>query len=550
MLLPVGMRFNLIAIEETLVRFRGSVGIADSDWLKLAHGVGVVTGRNNVGKSRLLKTIGDLPAASQNPVPFPNVPQLQVVTDSYRLETDIRPVKRGDYFLSPSTYTVFTPDGGPHYEARWVSTPEAGGESLEFGPPQGTKSRRVAGSSINAFRGAAILEGHPVALAAIDRLVYIPPERPVRAAQNTTPVVKPKPDGSDLPQVLFYHISNATPCEKELQRIICEMFPEVEQILASATEANTITVRLRDKFAHSDVSLDDAGTGLARMLHLIACVLIYEAGRVFLIDEPTTHLHPGSEKVLAEFLRGHTEHDYVISTHSPIFINAIDPDRAWLITRDERGTVIQPAFTEDTGRKLVFQELGVWPGDIAIAERLLFVEGLTDELVYPIILDKLGWNVVATNCEVIELHGSEVARPLQRAIDHLASVISVKYLVMLDGDKTGSFQGDAVKYLPVPEVEDLFLRDPQAIYEGFERVFAAGWGTDRMQGWLAEWTKDRVAAYLAADHGNAKGKRVLRNLAQEMGTTYSPAVHGPAIADVMNPAVVEDLRECLRSLFE
>jgi len=398
------------------------------------------------------------------------------------------------------------------------------------------------------FRGMTFLEGLTPFLDTIDRLVYIPPERPVKAQHPANPVQFPRQDGADLPQALYNHIANVTKQWAELEQVFFEMFPEVGDILTAPLGSTQIELRFRDKFAKSDISLDKVGTGLARMLHLISCVLLYPPGRVFLFDEPTTHLHPGSEKVLAAFIGQHNEHDYVISTHSPIFINAIQPDRAWLMVRDGRGSVIQPAFTEQAGRRHVFQELGVSAGDIAIAERLLFVEGLTDRLVYPILLGKLGWDLVAFNCEVIDLVGAGVAPPLQQAVDQLTAVINVRYLIYLDGDKKGSLTGKGVSYLPLPEIEDVFLLDPAAIHAGFQEVIGQE-HPDLLDAWKAEWPVKRIAEYLLARPTSDKGKKVLIDLAHEMTLNYRPPVYGPAIADAMDVAQLEILRGDFKELF-
>src|SRR5207253_3023984 len=55
---------TLLSVDSTTlklsVRMRGIAGIADYDWLKLTPGISVLTGRNNVGKSRVLLTIATL----------------------------------------------------------------------------------------------------------------------------------------------------------------------------------------------------------------------------------------------------------------------------------------------------------------------------------------------------------------------------------------------------------------------------------------------------------------------------------------------------------
>src|SRR5207244_8325885 len=95
-----------MAAEAFLVRFRGAQGIADSDWLKLAPGISVVTGRNNVGKSRVLKSIGDLPTALNSPGASALVPQVRVEATDSNLETDLRVSTVDRFPVAPTSYAV------------------------------------------------------------------------------------------------------------------------------------------------------------------------------------------------------------------------------------------------------------------------------------------------------------------------------------------------------------------------------------------------------------------------------------------------------------
>jgi predicted ATP-dependent endonuclease of OLD family len=289
-------------------------------------------------------------------------------------------------------------------------------------------------------------------------------------------------------------------------------------------------------------------------MHLIASVLFMPAGRILLVDEPQLHLHPGAEKLLAKFFRTHPEHDYVFATHSPVFVSAVEPDRAWLLTRDEHGTLITPVFEAGLPRSHVLEELGLTPGDIVLAERFLLVEGPGDVGVYPNLMRRLGWDPVRLNCSVLQLQGGDTARPLRDVVEELAALMNLPMMILLDGDKTGQIpESEVVRLLPEPDIETVFLRDPEAIRAAFDEVLVE----EQLEGfdlaaWRREWTADRIAEFVSERRQATtarKGSEVLGDLAHEMGNlTYRKTVHGPRIANLMRPDLLHDVADLLQAL--
>jgi predicted ATP-dependent endonuclease of OLD family len=314
-----------------------------------------------------------------------------------------------------------------------------------------------------------------------------------------------------------------------------------------------VTVTFEDRFAGDRVSMAHSGTGVAQALHLVATVLLSPPRRILLIDEPHVYLHPGAERTLVGFLRDHPEHSYVCATHSPVFINAAKPERCWLVTRDEAGTRMRSVFNEGLARQHILLELGIHPGDVALAERIVFVEGPSDEDVYPILLRRLGWDPIMRNCAVIRLDGAGTATPLAKVLDELANVLHTTFTVILDGDQRDSAGANPhVRFLDVDELEDLFLADPEAVQEGLLRILKEE-QPEQAENVLKKWPIERVRAYIN-DRGtrdpNGKASKVLIDLAWEMGTTYRKHVHGPAIANALNDTIIEQLRGTFADFFD
>lgn len=331
------------------------------------------------------------------------------------------------------------------------------------------------------------------------------------------------------------------------------LFPEVELILTPATGDNQVTLSLRDRFSRQTISLDDAGTGVGQTLHLVTSVLCLPPGRIFLIDEPHAFLHPAVERLLVDFLREHDEHWYVCATHSPVFINAAEPEHSWLVTRDEDGTHLRSIFNERLSRKHVLQELGIHPGDVAFAERVLFVEGPTEERVFPILLRRLGWDPSLENCAIVGLGGSSTAQPFSRAVSELGGLLQIDFTICLDGDMRSKYGHlRCVRFLHVNELEDLFLEDAAAVREALLRDFddpTLG-SKDDVAG---AWPVSRVAEYVRErrkQNQQLQASSILAGLAHEMGTDYHKPFHGPVIAELLSDQVVEPLRATFKDFFK
>jgi len=136
-------------------------------------------------------------------------------------------------------------------------------------------------------------------------------------------------------------------------------------------------------------------------------------------------------------------------------------------------------------------------------------------------------------------------------MNQLSEHIYVKHLVLLDGDqrsKVGALPNLA--FLPVPEVENLLLRDSAAVRAGMAEVWEAEHGQAPPQS--GAWAMSNVDEFVnmhIAKKPDAKGSKVLTDLAHELGFDYRKPVHGPAIARHLRPEAISDLRSLFADLF-
>ncbi len=512
------------------VRFEDVPGIRDTDWIDLTRGLILLTGRNNVGKSRTLQRMAALTDAVRSAtVSGGGTPTYRVKGEEWAVTVGFR----GDGSLQryevtergSTTVANFTVQNGGHRI-------EYGGQTIAIGPV----TTRVHISAVPGQPRAADLQRE------VGRLVYIPPQRVVQVSGATTPILTPDPSGNDLAQVIYTHRNSDTPQWQELEVVMRRLLPEIETVLSIPTSQSQITLMIRDRFARRNVPLSDAGTGVAQLLYFVAFVLFSEPGRIMLVDEPHAYLHPGAERELVSFLHSHPEHSYVCATHSPVFISAARPEGCFLLTRDEGGTSITSAFASSLSRAAIFDELGIDPGEVALAERILFVEGDSDTQIYPVLLERIGYNVVHNNCRVIQLHGAGSARPLQDAIDELADALRIDFAVCLDGDQATKVTSRKARVLPVREIEGLFVLDPEAVWNVFDEDLrsqaSVAQGGQRLT--LSD-AQDFLQGQAARDR--AKPSDSLKGLGRKMGIVYKKGVHGPRIAARVSEDALRPFRD-------
>jgi hypothetical protein len=527
-------------VTSLAVRFVGVPGIADSGWMTLSPGVSVLTGRNNVGKSRVLQLVTRLSEAYGNA--NVSAPQLQLARDDLTLTVGLSGSP------PPSIYESL--QEGLTRRAHWETT---GGQwQLHVSDPDTVIFNGGLFGSVSQMTG--LLPDLTEVPATLARIIYIPPQRMIPARVPTTPVIVPSASGQDLGQAIYKHRNAMTPQFADFESTIRSMLPEISDILTDPIDAGTVLIRLRDRYARTDIAADEAGTGVSALMHLIATVLFMPASRILLTDEPQLHLHPGAEKLLARFIRAHPEHDYVLATHSQVFVNALEPDRAWLLTRDENGTHINSVFDDELPRAHVLQELGLTPGDMVLAERILLVEGSADLEIYPMLMRRIGWDPIRLNCSVLQLQGGDTARPLREVVRDLVELLNIRILLLLDGDKEGDVpESEIVRLLPIPDIETAFLRDARAIWLAFNEILQEETpeGLD-LEGWQREWSAQRIAEYIKGrkeDAPSRKGAAILGDLAHEMGhLTYRKRVHGPRIASQIGRDALEDVAGILSAL--
>ncbi len=506
--------------------------------LEIGTGVSVVTGINNVGKSRLLRYLHQLRTVDQ-----PYSSDDLDVTIRNGDETGVLHV-RPTQFRDAAQWTVMTGsrvlwhDAVSRVDGRSNYTRSSQMPAHASGVNQTWASREFPPL-------AWICGGRPAHLNRLRALSLVDAQRKIPGVATATRTREVNPDGSNLGEVLYTHLNDRTEAFRALEQLMTEMFPEVDGVLTKPIERLTsVQLAIRDRFSGMDVSLDECGTGVAQVLYFVAAVLTAPRGRIFLVDDPHVYLHAQAERALATFLRTHQEHSYVVATHSAVFIDGVEPDRTWHLTRDAQGTTVHGVLQGDTEhRRVLFRTLGWRPSQFAWAERVLFVEGDSDAQIYPTWFRRWGWNAAVTRCAVVDMGGAGGQEVARRIAGQLSQCVSLDQRVLLDGDQRGTTSDSTVLYLPESDVEALLLRDIRTVREVLLESRAQDTG-EPLEDLHAQWPVEQIETVLR-DMPNESGGHQMSRLAHEVGVSYKKTRHGPQIAERMDLALLEDMRTCL-----
>jgi putative ATP-dependent endonuclease of the OLD family len=134
-----------------------------------------------------------------------------------------------------------------------------------------------------------------------------------------------------------------------------------------------------------------------------------------LIDEPEIHLHPQwQNKLIKLFRKLHTERNiqFIISTHSPVFVNRETIANIFRIYKPEKQTQITPEEKTDEWKKELAKEEDLIDiitysnnSKLFFANKVVLVEGITDEIIFSYLIRTLGKD--EESIEVVNVNGKD-----------------------------------------------------------------------------------------------------------------------------------------------
>lgn len=202
-------------------------------------------------------------------------------------------------------------------------------------------------------------------------------------------------DASNLPRALF-EMERRPVLWETFNRHVNEILPNVRRVVTVGVGPN-IQIQLWPIDPSSDrddlvIKLSDSGAGVGQILSVLCAVLTYKSA-VICIDEPNNFLHPGAVKALMRVLSQY-DHQYVIATHSLEAVAAVNSDTVHIVEWVDGRSAVSPVNTSNLiDNRRVLSDLGVSISDVFGVDRILWVEGQTEEICFPMIIqDAVGYH--------------------------------------------------------------------------------------------------------------------------------------------------------------
>jgi ABC-type transport system involved in cytochrome c biogenesis ATPase subunit len=215
----------------------------------------------------------------------------------------------------------------------------------------------------------------------------INPHRVPHARQALQSVSNLTGDAGSLGPYLQTLQGNDRETFEKIETFVTRVFPEFRFINAASRENNQVSIDLTERATGRKIPLENCGTGVEQIIILATFVLTTPKPGTILLDEPHSYLHPTAERALVQFLQEHPEHYFVVSTHSAVLMNSVTPDRITHISPP--GRAYDPTSHQAQTASILF-DLGYRNSDALFYDRLVFVEGKSDKQIVPILLEKDG----------------------------------------------------------------------------------------------------------------------------------------------------------------
>jgi len=151
--------------------------------------------------------------------------------------------------------------------------------------------------------------------------------RPIQAKRN----FNLEKNGANIAQVLISLRNERPKLFDRIQDILKQGIPEVDELLTPLTTDGNTYIAIREKSFTKEFDYYQLSDGTIKLLAYITAVILPESN-VICFEEPENFIHPRLLQLLVEVLKK-SEKQVILSTHSPYFIDFVEPEDIRLVEK-------------------------------------------------------------------------------------------------------------------------------------------------------------------------------------------------------------------------
>nr|MDO8099982.1 AAA family ATPase [Candidatus Njordarchaeota archaeon] len=147
-------------------------------------------------------------------------------------------------------------------------------------------------------------------------------------------------NGANLAQVLLSMRTERLKLFSQVENILKQGIPEIEELLAPLDEAGQTHLGVRVK-GFEDYQFDhyQLSDGTLRLLAYIVAVTSVEP-KLVCFEEPENFVHPRLLELLVEILKK-SDKQVILSTHSPYLLDYVEPEDVIIFEKKEKATMVK-----------------------------------------------------------------------------------------------------------------------------------------------------------------------------------------------------------------
>lgn len=452
-------------------RVLGYQSFSDSGEIEFAEGINLFVGQNNAGKSALLRAIQPGLADDRHRTPeiwedF-RLPQPEV-----RLTIEISGSEMRDALLQSGQHYIPVQEGQQvntymhavlsrtHIPISVVHRATMGFSAAYPGHGlfQGTEGQQQICALVQPNQGGLEFvqqySGSDTTAALVQamwerNMFYFSAERMNVGVSAGQPAVRLTNNAQNLPSVLATLSGERGDLFLKLVKHLREVFPTLGNVSVRPIINNHVEIRIWPTEARERVELSfpllQSGTGVSQVIAILTAVMTVE-NAVIMIDEINSFLHPAAVKALLRILQtDYANHQYIISTHAPEVIGFSNPRSIHLVKRTGYESNVQRLDLEQIAAfREVAEHLGVSMADVFAADRVIWVEGPTEELCFPLVYQQatgqplprgtIFTSVLATGDFLVKRRDKELVYKIYQRLSRVAVPLTVSVAFSFDSE--------------------------------------------------------------------------------------------------------------------